>query len=215
MSNKDVRFKIAPRIADELEDGQVVNLGIGIPSLVNAFIEGKEVYLQSENGLLGIGPPPSQDEFDIDLINAGKEPVTLANGAALFSSADSFAMIRGGHVDVAVLGILQVDTRGRIANWAVPYQPILGVGGAMDLVAGAKKVIGAATLFAKDGSSKIVKELTYPISGIRFIDLLITEFAVFSFNKEEMVVNEILVDMSIEELSDKIGIPLKWRELVG
>jgi 3-oxoacid CoA-transferase B subunit len=214
MSKSDVRYKIAKRISEELEDGQVVNLGVGIPTLVNAFIDDKEVYLQAENGLLGIGPPPTQEQLDIDLINASKEPITISKGAALFSSADSFAMIRGGHVDVAVLGILQVNPRGQIANWAVPNQPILGVGGAMDLVAGAKKVIGAATLFTKEGSSKIVQELTYPISGIRLIDLLVTDYAVFSFENEEIYVNEILVDMSLDELSQKVGIPLKWREAV-
>lgn len=214
MLNNDVRYKIAERIAQELEDGQVVNLGVGIPTLVNAFIENKEVYLQAENGLLGIGPPPTMDQLDIDLINASKEPVTIAKGASFFSSADSFAMIRGGHVDVAVLGILQVDTKGQIANWAVPNQPILGVGGAMDLVVGAKKVIGAATLFTKDGTSKIVKKLTYPISGIRSIDLLVTDYAVFSFESGEIQVNEILVDMPIEQLSEKLGITLKWREPV-
>ncbi|QCR32576.1 3-oxoacid CoA-transferase subunit B [Lysinibacillus sp. SGAir0095] len=214
MSKSDVRYKIARRIAQELEDGQVVNLGVGIPTLVNEFIEEKEVYLQAENGLLGIGPPPTSHQLDIDLINASKEPVTTTKGASFFSSADSFAMIRGGHVDVAVLGILQVDPRGQIANWAVPNQPILGVGGAMDLVAGAKKVIGAATLFTKDGASKIVKELTYPISGIRTIDLLVTDYAVFSFEDEGIVVDEILVEMSLDELSENIGIPLKWREFI-
>ncbi|MEK9198319.1 3-oxoacid CoA-transferase subunit B [Ureibacillus sp. 179-F W5.1 NHS] len=214
MSNNDVRYKIAKRIAQELEDGQVVNLGVGIPTLVNAFIEKKEVYLQAENGLLGIGPPPTIDQLDIDLINASKEPVTIAKGASFFNSADSFAMIRGGHVDVAVLGILQVDTTGQIANWAVPNQPILGVGGAMDLVIGAKKVIGAATLFTKDGNSKLVNTLTYPISGIRTIDLLVTDYAVFSFENGEVFVNEIFIDMPIEKLSEKIGITLKWRELI-
>ncbi|HWK24772.1 MAG TPA: 3-oxoacid CoA-transferase subunit B [Ureibacillus sp.] len=214
MSNADVRYKIAQRIAQELEDGQVVNLGVGIPTLVNEFIDDKEVYLQAENGLLGIGPPPTKEELDIDLINASKEPVTIAKGASFFSSADSFAMIRGGHVDVAVLGILQVDPRGQIANWAVPNQPILGVGGAMDLVAGAKKVIGAATLFTKDGTSKIVKELTYPVSGVRLIDMLVTDYAVFSFENGEIQVEEILIDISLSELSEKIGISLKWREFI-
>lgn len=211
MSNTDVRFQIAKRIAQELEDGQVVNLGVGIPTLVNSFIEDKEVYLQAENGLLGIGPPPTAEQLDIDLINASKEPVTISRGASFFSSADSFAMIRGGHVDVAVLGILQVNPKGQIANWAVPNQPILGVGGAMDLVAGAKKVIGAATLFTKEGTSKIVEELTYPISGIRLIDLLVTDYAVFSFENGEISVVEIVADLSLEELSEKIGMPLKMK----
>lgn len=211
MSDVDVRLKIAKRIAEELEDGQVINLGIGIPTLVASFSEGKDLYFQAENGLLGIGPPPTAEELDAELINAGKEPVTMIKGASFFSSADSFAMIRGGHIDVAVLGILQVNTKGQVANWAVPNKPILGVGGAMDLVTGAKKIIGAATLFAKDGSPKIVKELTYPISGIRTIDLLVTDYAVFTFENGEIGVTELIGDLSLDELSKRIGIPLKWR----
>lgn len=211
LSNLDVRHKIAKRIAEELEDGQAINLGIGIPTLVATYAEGKELYFQSENGLLGIGAPPTPEELDAELINAGKEPVTITSGASFFSSADSFGMIRGGHIDVAVLGILQVNTKGQIANWAVPNQPILGVGGAMDLVTGAKKVIGAATLFTKDGSPKVVKELTYPISGIRQIDLLVTDYAVFNFENGEIGVTELLGDLTLEELSERIGIHLNWR----
>ncbi|MFC5542351.1 3-oxoacid CoA-transferase subunit B [Ureibacillus suwonensis] len=211
MSEADVRLKIAKRIAEELEDGQVINLGIGIPTLVVSFAEGKDLYFQSENGLLGIGPPPTEEELDAELINAGKEPVTITKGASFFNSADSFAMIRGGHIDVAVLGILQVNTLGQVANWAVPNKPILGVGGAMDLVTGAKKVIGAATLFTKDGSTKIVKELTYPISGIRTIDMLVTDYAIFTFEDGEVGVTELMGDLSLEELSERIGITLKWR----
>lgn len=211
MSEADVRLKIAKRIAEELEDGQVINLGIGIPTLVASFAEGKDLYFQSENGLLGIGPPPTEEELDAELINAGKEPVTITKGASFFNSADSFAMIRGGHIDVAVLGILQVNTLGQVANWAVPNKPILGVGGAMDLVTGAKKVIGAATLFTKDGSTKIVKELTYPISGIRTIDMLVTDYAIFTFEDGEVGVTELMGDLSLEELSKRIGITLKWR----
>ncbi|MEK4494762.1 3-oxoacid CoA-transferase subunit B [Ureibacillus sp. FSL W8-0352] len=211
MSEADVRLKIAKRIAEELEDGQVINLGIGIPTLVASFAEGKDLYFQSENGLLGIGPPPTEEELDAELINAGKEPVTITKGASFFNSADSFAMIRGGHIDVAVLGILQVNTLGQVANWAVPNKPILGVGGAMDLVTGAKKVIGAATLFTKDGSPKIVKELTYPISGIRTIDMLVTDYAIFTFEDGEVGVTELMGDLSLEELSKRIGITLKWR----
>ncbi|WP_445684024.1 3-oxoacid CoA-transferase subunit B [Ureibacillus sp. FSL W8-0352] len=211
LSEADVRLKIAKRIAEELEDGQVINLGIGIPTLVASFAEGKDLYFQSENGLLGIGPPPTEEELDAELINAGKEPVTITKGASFFNSADSFAMIRGGHIDVAVLGILQVNTLGQVANWAVPNKPILGVGGAMDLVTGAKKVIGAATLFTKDGSPKIVKELTYPISGIRTIDMLVTDYAIFTFEDGEVGVTELMGDLSLEELSKRIGITLKWR----
>ncbi|MEO4055213.1 3-oxoacid CoA-transferase subunit B [Solibacillus sp. CAU 1738] len=209
MSKLDVRAVIAKRIAQELEEGQVVNLGIGIPTLVTSFMEGKEVYLQSENGLLGMGPPPTEDQVDADLISAGKESITISSGASFFDSADSFAMIRGGHIDVAVLGILQVNTMGEIANWAVPGQPILGVGGAMDLVVGAKKVIGAATLFTKDGEPKVVKDLSYPTSGIRQIELLVTEYAVFAFENGEVIVKEIIGDLSFEELQERLSIPLR------
>lgn len=210
MLSQDKRHRIAKRIAEELEDGQIVNLGIGIPTLVTSYIDDKEIYLQTENGLLGMGPPPTEDNLDIDLMNAGKEPVTYLKGASFFSSADSFALIRGGHIDVAVLGTLQVDVHGEIANWAVPNQPILGVGGAMDLVTGAKKVIVAATLFAKDGSSKLVKELTYKTSGIRKVDLFVSDYAVFQFTDEGVKVVEIMEDISIEELSEKVGFQLEY-----
>ncbi len=160
--------------------------------MIPHYLDGKTVHLQTENGLLGMGPPPSEEKLDIDLINAGKEPVTYLKGASFFNSADSFALIRGGHVDVAVLGILQVDIYGEMANWAVPNQPILGVGGAMDLVTGAKRVIAAATLFAKDGTSKLVKELTYKSSGARRIELFVSDYAVFSFTDEGVKVVEIL-----------------------
>lgn len=210
MLSLDKKHIIAKRIAEELEDGQIVNLGIGIPTIVSEYLEDKEVFLQTENGLLGMGPPATEDNLDIDLINAGKEPVTYLKSASFFSSADSFALIRGGHVDVAVLGILQVDVYGEIANWAVPNQPILGVGGAMDLVTGAKKVIVAATLFAKDGTSKLVKELTYKTSGIRKVDLFVCEYAVIKFTVEGPRVVELLGDMSLEQLSEKVGISLEY-----
>lgn len=208
MSKLNPREIIAKRIAAELEDGQAVNLGVGIPTLVTSFIADKTVYLQSENGLLGMGPPPTEQELDVDLISAGKEPITIAPHAAFFNSADSFAMIRGGHIDVAVLGILQVNEQGEIANWAVPNQPILGVGGAMDLVVGAKKIIAAATLFAKDGTAKIVKNLSYPTSGVRKIDTLVTEYAVFTFTTSGVKVTELLGDLTFEQLQAKLTIPL-------
>ncbi|MEK4486169.1 3-oxoacid CoA-transferase subunit B [Psychrobacillus sp. FSL H8-0484] len=209
---QDKRHVIAKRIAEELEDGQIVNLGVGIPTMVSSYLGNKEVFLQTENGLLGMGPPATEENLDIDLIDAGKEPVTYLKGASFFSSADSFALIRGGHVDVAVLGILQVDIHGEIANWAVPNQPILGVGGAMDLVAGAKKVIVAATLFAKDGTSKLVKELSYKTSGIRKVDLFVSDYAVFKFTEEGPRVVELLEDISIEELSEKVDFPLEFEK---
>ncbi|MEH7255422.1 CoA-transferase [Neobacillus niacini] len=206
----DKRHVIAKKIAELLETGQIVNLGIGIPTLIPQYLDGKEVYLESENGLLGIGPPPTEENLDADLIDAGKVPITALSGSSFFNSADSFAMIRGGHVDVAVLGILQVDMYGEIANWAVPNQPILGVGGAMDLVAGSKKVIAAATLFAKDGTPKLVKNLTYKSSGSRRIELFVTEYAIFTFTEEGVKVAEIIEDISIEELSERVGIKLEY-----
>lgn len=208
----DKKNAIAKRIAEELEDGQIVNLGIGIPTLISSHLEGKLVFLQSENGLLGMGPPPLEEELDIDLISAGKEPVTFSPGASFFNSSDSFALIRGGHVDVAVLGTLQVDRNGEIANWAVPNQPILGVGGAMDLVTGAKKVIVAATLFAKDGSSKLVQKLSYKSSGIRRVDLFVSDYAVFKFSDEGVKVVEITENLTIEELSEKVGFLLEYEK---
>lgn len=210
MLSQDKRHIIAKRIAEELKDGQIVNLGIGIPTLVSEYLEDKEVFLQTENGLLGMGPLATEENLDIDLINAGKEPVTYLKSASFFNSADSFGLIRGGHVDVAVLGILQVDINGEIANWAVPNQPILGVGGAMDLVTGAKKVIVAATLFAKDGTSKLVNKLTYKTSGIRRVELFVSDYAVFKFTEEGPKVVEMLEPISIEELSEKIGFQLEY-----
>ncbi|MEW5550806.1 3-oxoacid CoA-transferase subunit B [Peribacillus frigoritolerans] len=212
--SQDKRHLIAKRISEELEEGQVVNLGIGIPTLVTQYLGDQEIYLQSENGLLGIGPPPEEENLDIDLINAGKEPVTYLKGSSFFSSADSFALIRGGHVDVAILGVLQVDVHGEIANWAVPNQPILGVGGAMDLVTGAKKVIIAATLFNKKGESKLVQNLTYKTSGIRRVDLFVSDYAVFEFTEDGVKVVEIIEDITIEVLSKKVGFELEYLSTV-
>ncbi|MDN3425692.1 3-oxoacid CoA-transferase subunit B [Microbacterium sp. APC 3898] len=207
---QNIRHQIAKRISEELEEGQIVNLGIGIPTIVTEYLGDKEIYLQTENGLLGMGPPPTEDTLDIDLINAGKEPVTYLQGSSFFSSADSFALIRGGHVDVAVLGVLEVETSGQIANWAVPNQPILGVGGAMDLLTGAKKVIVAAPLFTKDGNSKLVQKLSYKTSGIRKVDLFVSDYAVFSFGDDGVKVVEITDNLSIEELSEKVGFALEY-----
>ena len=209
MLKTDKRHMIAKRIADELKDGQIVNLGIGIPTLVASYLYDKNVYLQTENGLLGMGPPPTEENLDIELINAGKSPITYLKGSTFFDSSDSFALIRGGHVDIAVLGVLQVDVTGEIANWAVPNQPILGVGGAMDLVCGAKKVIIASTLFAKDGTSKLVKKLSYKTSGIRKVDLFVSDYAVFRFTEDGPKVVELLEDISLEELSEKVGFTLE------
>ncbi len=204
------RHLIAKRISEELEEGQIVNLGIGIPTLVTQYLGDRKIYLQSENGLLGMGPSSINEEIDIDLISAGKEPVTNLNGSSFFSSADSFGLIRGGHVDVAILGVLQVDINGEIANWSVPNQPILGVGGAMDLLTGAKKVIVAATLFNKHGESKLVQKLTYKKSGIRRVDLFVSDYAVYKFTEDGVKVVEILEDISIEALSEKLGFELEY-----
>ncbi|EGQ20755.1 3-oxoadipate CoA-transferase [Sporosarcina newyorkensis 2681] len=167
--------------------------------------------MQSENGLLGIGPPPNEDELDIDLIDAGKNPVSIMPDASYFDSAFSFGMIRGHHIDVAVLGTLEVDRFGEIANWSVPNQPILGVGGAMDLVAGAKRVIVASTLFTKDGSPKLVESLTLDSSGERRVNQFVTEYASFTFKDGKIFADDIYGDMTFEELEDKIGLPLTQK----
>ena len=196
------RIKIAQRIADEFEDGQIINLGVGIPTIIPDYIEGKDVYLHSENGLLGMGPTPEEKSINMDLISASKQPVTVETGASIFDSSDSFLMIRGGHVDVAVLGTLQVDETGEVANWAVPGQNILGVGGAMDLVAGAKKIIIATMHTSKDGTPKLLEKLTFPSSGVRKVNMIVTEHAVFEFKDEKMFLIEVLSDISLERLKD-------------
>jgi len=199
------RIKVAKRLALELEDYQVVNLGVGIPTLVPDYLdEDKNVYLQSENGLLGMGPTPLDDEIDIDVINASRQPTTILAGASIVDSTEAFAMIRGGHIDVALLGALQVDEHGEIANWSVPGKDILGVGGAMDLVVGAKKVVIGLTLLSKDGTSKIVRELTYPTSGLRKVDKVVTEKAVFEFIDNIMYLIEIDGDLSIPDLKKMV-----------
>ncbi|OLO28658.1 succinyl-CoA--3-ketoacid-CoA transferase [Alkalihalophilus pseudofirmus] len=196
------RIKIAKRVAQELKNGQIVNLGVGIPTLIPDYLDEKEVFLHSENGVLGIGPTPPEDEIDMDLISASKKPITMKKGASLFDSAQSFAMIRGGHIDVAVLGALQVDETGEIANWAVPGKDILGVGGAMDLVTGAKEIILALTHLSKGNASKLVRELSYPSSGFRKVNMVITEKAVFRFHEGKMILVEIDPEISVEELRE-------------
>lgn len=195
------RIRIAKRIAMELKDGMVVNLGVGIPTLIQNYLpEASRVYLQSENGLLGMGPTPPEDELDMDLISASKHPITLGHGSSIFSSADSFVMIRGGHVDYAVMGALQVSESGEIANWAVPGQDILGVGGAMDLVASAKKIIIAISHVTKDLKPKIVKKLTCPTSGIRTAEMIVTEKAVFRIENGLLILEEVAENSSVEEV---------------
>lgn len=200
MTMEQAKITIAKRAAKEIEGGQVVNLGVGIPTLIPDYLEDKEVYLQSENGLLGIGPTPPEEKIDMDLISASKKPITMTKGASLFDSADSFCMIRGGHIDLAILGALQIDEKGEVANWAVPNAGILGVGGAMDLMAGANKIIITSTHLTKDGKPKLLKELTYPSSSKRRVEMIITEHAVFTFQDDNMYLTEILSDITVDEL---------------
>ncbi|MGG4169187.1 3-oxoacid CoA-transferase subunit B [Rossellomorea vietnamensis] len=201
------RITIAKRVAQELNEDEIVNLGVGIPTLIPDYLGEKKVYLQSENGLLGMGPTPTGEEVDMDLISASKKPVSMDIGSSLFDSSDSFLMIRGGHIDTAVLGALQVDQTGEVGNWAVPGETILGVGGAMDLVAGAKRMIIASMHLSKNGSPKLVKKLSFPSSGVRKADMVVTEHAVFKFLEEKMYLVEILSDISVEGLREITDAP--------
>jgi 3-oxoacid CoA-transferase B subunit len=202
----DVKSSIAARAAQELRPGEIVNLGIGIPNLIPGLLgDGTRVFLHTENGLLGVGPRPGEDELDPDLIDAAKQPVTALAGAAYFDSAQSFAMIRGGHIDVAVLGALQVSISGDIANWAVPRKDVLGVGGAMDLVVGARRVIVTLTATSSTGEPKIVAECTYPLTARGAADVVVTELSVFRLREGALVLTELLGDATVEQVQAATG----------
>jgi len=219
MDKNQKRELIAKRIAKELKDGDIVNLGIGMPTMVANYVnDGKEIIFQSENGFVGLGPRPEKGQEDPDLTNAGGQPVTIIPGGAFFDSATSFAIIRGGHVDVTVLGALQVDEKGNLANWMIPGKLVPGMGGAMDLTVGAKKVIIAMEHTSKKGDPKILKKCTLPLTAKEEVDLIVTEMGVFEVTDKGLVLKEINPAFTVEEVQEKteaeLIIPDDLKEMV-
>lgn len=211
-----VKERIARRVAKELHDGDVVNLGIGLPTMVVDYVPADmTIHLQSENGILGMGPVPDANTYDPNIVNAGGKPVTVETGACYFDSAFSFSIIRGGHVDITVLGALQVDQHGSLASHIIPGKMVPGMGGAMDLVTGSKRVIIAMTHTAKDGSSKILNEITLPATAVKKVHLIVTELAVIAVTKEGLVLQEIAADTTVEEVIAKTAAPLNLATSIG